>query len=72
MKGYITGLEKLSPAHTSTERDERITRLVLLKAAPEFDGLWGQTREVVKPDHVLADRARRPMARVDRTSRSVD
>jgi hypothetical protein len=55
-KGYIVDLENLSPAQTPADlsgRDERITRLAVLKAAAEFVGLWGQTREEVKSDHVL-------------------
>jgi hypothetical protein len=56
-KGYIVELENLStrgetPAVLST-KDERITRLAVLKAAAEFVGLWGQTREEIKSDHVL-------------------
>lgn len=55
-KGYIVDLEELaanaSPAVLS-QRDDRITRLAVLKAAAEFVGLWGQTREEVKSDHVL-------------------
>ena len=60
-KGYIVALENLShgghesPAVLSASpRDERITRLAVLKAAAEFVGLWGQSREEVKSDHVLA------------------
>jgi len=60
-KGYIVDLENLSPTAqnlTSEKRDERITRLAVLKAAAQFVGLWGQSREEVKSDHVLvlADR----------------
>jgi len=56
-KGYIKELEVLNsndrtPAVLS-EKDERITRLAVLKAAAEFVGLWGQTREEIKSDHVL-------------------
>jgi len=56
-KGYIKELEVLkttdrSPAVLS-DKDERITRLAVLKAAAEFVGLWGQTREEIKSDHVL-------------------
>ena len=58
-KGYIVALENLSPALDKTpavlsDKDQRITRLAVLKAAAEFVGLWGQTREEVKSDHVLA------------------
>src|SRR5215472_4891966 len=59
-KGYIVELENLSPGGespavlSSEKRDERITRLAVLKAAAEFVGLWGQTRPEVKSDHVLA------------------
>ena len=53
-KGYIVDLENLSPAGQNlTNKDERITRLAVLKAAAEFVGLWGQSREEVKSDHVL-------------------
>jgi len=55
-KGYIVSLENLSPKDTPAvvhDRDERITRLAVLKAAAEFVGLWGQTREEVKSEHVL-------------------
>jgi hypothetical protein len=43
-KGYIVGLESVSPAPSSTDKEERITRLAVLTAAAEFVGLWGQTR----------------------------
>jgi hypothetical protein len=54
-KGYIVDLEDLSPVPVSAPhaRDERITRLAVLKAAAEFVGLWGQSREEVRSDHVL-------------------
>ena len=55
-KGYIVELENLSPASDKlavTAKDERITRLAVLKAAAEFVGLWGQTREEIRSDHVL-------------------
>ena len=53
-KGYIVALEHLSqPMPPKTKRDERITRLAVLKAAAEFVGLWGQTREDIKSEHVL-------------------
>ena len=55
-KGYIVALENLSPGESPavlSGKDERITRLAVLKAAAEFVGLWGQTREEVKSDHVL-------------------
>jgi len=40
------------------ERDERITRLAVLKAAANFLGQLSQTREEVRSEHVLvlADR----------------
>jgi hypothetical protein len=57
--GFIKSLEVIksvsessTPAVLST-KDERITRLAVLKAAAEFVGLWGQTREEIKSDHVL-------------------
>jgi len=54
-KGYIVALENLSPGLDKTsDKDQRITRLAVLKAAAEFVGLWGQTREEVKSEHVLA------------------
>src|SRR5215467_3888601 len=55
-KGYIVELENLSAPSVPTvlsHKDERITRLAVLKAAAEFVGLWGQTREEIKSDHVL-------------------
>jgi len=52
-KGYIVDLENLSPAAQNLSDKERITRLAVLKAAAEFVGLWGQTREDVKSEHVL-------------------
>ena len=52
-KGYIVDLEHLSPKPATTAKDERITRLAVLKAAAEFVGLWGQTRDEVKSEHVL-------------------
>lgn len=60
-KGYIVALEDLSLAESESQktpavlsgRDERITRLAVLKAAANFVGLWGQTRQEVKSDHVL-------------------
>jgi len=52
-KGYIVDLENLSPKPATTAKDERITRLAVLKAAAEFVGLWGQTRDEVKSEHVL-------------------
>jgi len=53
-KGYIVDLEQLgsTPAVLS-DKDERITRLAVLKAAAEFVGLWGQSREDVRSEHVL-------------------
>jgi hypothetical protein len=62
-RGYIKECEVLNGmdkpiSAVLNEKDERITRLAVLKAAAEFVGLWGQTREEVKSDHVLklADR----------------
>jgi hypothetical protein len=60
-RGYIVDLERLSPEKTPavvSDKDQRITRLAVLKAAAEFVGLWGQTREEIKSEHVLqiADR----------------
>jgi len=55
-KGYIRSLDVLETERKSAgvaERDERITRLAVLKAAAEFVGLWGQTRAEVKSEHVL-------------------
>jgi hypothetical protein len=58
-RGYLCTIDVLqpapdagSPAHLS-QHDDRITRLAVLKAAAEFVGLWGQTREDVRSDHVL-------------------
>ena len=59
-KGFIKALEVLgaSVEHTkvtsSIEHDERITRLAVLKAAANFVGLMGQSREDVRSEHVLA------------------
>jgi hypothetical protein len=65
-KAFIRSIEVLdgAPSPTSgsssspTTRDRTITRLAVLKAASNFLGLMGQTREDVKSDHVivLADR----------------
>jgi hypothetical protein len=58
-KGFIRNLQVLdggnsSPAATSlSTRDRTITRLAVLKAASNFLGLWGATREEVRSDHVL-------------------
>jgi hypothetical protein len=55
-KGYIVALDNLAPNAPApavlSDRDERI-RLAVLKAAANFVGLWGQTREDIKSDHVL-------------------
>ncbi|HYW88142.1 MAG TPA: hypothetical protein VFB50_10255 [Chloroflexota bacterium] len=60
-KGYIVALENLSAESVPTvlsHKDERITRLAVLKAAAEFVGRYAQMREDVKSEHVLvlADR----------------
>jgi hypothetical protein len=52
-KGFIRTLEDVDGAPTtgpatSTARDRTITRLVVLKAAANFLGLMGQSREEVK------------------------
>jgi len=55
-KGYIVDLENLAASGIPTvlsAKDDRITRLAVLKAAAEFVGLWGQSREEVKSEHVL-------------------
>jgi hypothetical protein len=59
-KGYIVALDNLAPNAIAPAtpavlngRDERITRLAVLKAAANFVGLWGQSREEIKSDHVL-------------------
>ena len=58
-RGYIKELESMSQPTTGESpavlsgKDERITRLAVLKAAAEFVGLWGQNREDIKSDHVL-------------------
>jgi hypothetical protein len=57
--GFVRVVENLNgaPATTSgsssSSRDRTITRLAVLKAASNFVGLWGATREEVKSDHVL-------------------
>ena len=59
-KGYIVSLEDLTLGTFTrpSAKDERITKMAVLKAAAEFVGLWGQNRQEVKSDHVLvlADR----------------
>jgi len=54
-KGYIRTLEILNERKSAavTERDERITRLAVLKAAANFLGQLSQTREEVRSEHVL-------------------
>jgi len=56
-KGYIKTLEVLNDAERKsagvTERDERITKLAVLKAAAEFVGRFSQVREEVRSEHVL-------------------
>lgn len=56
-RGYLCGIDVLdsgkSPAVSRSPRDETITRLAVLKAAANFLGLMGQSREEVKSDHVL-------------------
>lgn len=57
-RGYLCSIDVLEPGSEKTPevlsaKDDRITRLAVLKAAAEFVGLWGQTREEVKSDHVL-------------------
>jgi hypothetical protein len=64
-KGYIRELEildsKLSEEKTpavASDRDARITKLAVLKAAADFLGQMSQTREEIRSEHVLilADR----------------
>jgi hypothetical protein len=61
-KGYIVSIENLSPPEKTpaglSDKDQRITRLAVLKAAAEFVGRYAQMREDVKSEHVLvlADR----------------
>ena len=54
-KGYIRTLEILGTERKTAglERDERITRLAVLKAAAEFVGRFSQVREDVRSEHVL-------------------
>src|SRR5215468_6253110 len=54
-KGYIRTLELLGTERKTVglERDERITRLAVLKAAANFLGQLSQTREEVRSEHVL-------------------
>ena len=42
-----------SLATIRADKDQRITKLAVLKAAAEFVGLWGQTRPEIKSEHVL-------------------
>src|SRR5215471_16375565 len=53
-KGYIRTLEILNERkNVGVERDERITRLAVLKAAANFLGQLSQTREEFRSEHVL-------------------
>jgi hypothetical protein len=56
-RGFIHSLEVLEAVTqslaASSGRDDRITRLAVLKASAEFLGLMSQTREEVRGDHVL-------------------
>jgi len=55
-KGYIVDLENLSPPPSGLEhswKDERITRLAVLKAAAMFVGQMGTAHEDVRSEHVL-------------------
>jgi hypothetical protein len=60
-QGFIRTLQVLDAAPSSTSissvapttRDRTITRLAVLKAASNFLGLMGQSREEVRSDHVL-------------------
>src|SRR5215471_20405400 len=53
-RGYIKTLDVLDVAQVTARhsgdilRDRQIAKLAVLKAAAEFVGLWGQTREEVK------------------------
>jgi hypothetical protein len=58
--GFVRSVEVLStdgapsvPSTSSLTRDRTITRLAVLKAASNFLGLMGQSREEVRSDHVL-------------------
>jgi hypothetical protein len=58
--GFVRTVEVLStdgapsvPSTSSLTRDRTITRLAVLKAASNFLGLMGQSREEVRSDHVL-------------------
>jgi hypothetical protein len=55
-RGYIKDLEVLGRPETPallSDRDERIARLAVLKAAANFLGQMSQRREEVRSDHVL-------------------
>jgi hypothetical protein len=56
-KGFIKTLQVLDGAPASSRnvatRDRTITRLAVLKAAANFLGLMGQSREEVRSEHVL-------------------
>jgi hypothetical protein len=58
-RGFLCMLEVLEPAPAAptpavvSDRDARITRLAVLKAAANFLGLMSQTREDVRSEHVL-------------------
>ena len=55
-RGYIKSIETVEHAAVTpgVSRDDRITRLAVLKAAADFMGQLGQAREQIKADHVLA------------------
>jgi hypothetical protein len=47
------GTPSAATSSSPTTRDRTITRLTVLKAAANFLGLMGQSREEVRSDHVL-------------------
>src|SRR5262245_40609027 len=49
---YIQSVEVLSAAPVASDRERRIARLAVLKAAATFLGALSQTRDDIKSDHV--------------------
>ena len=56
-KGFIDSVEVVKSAHETpavlSPKDDRITKLAVLKAAANFLGQMSQTREEVRSEHVL-------------------
>lgn len=55
-RGYLCSIEVLNPAPetgTAQSRDDRITRLAVLKAAASFVGQMAQMHEDARSEHVI-------------------